>query len=128
MSLGRVCAGSITSSMKRRSAANGAVARPSGRAWSLALSKPEQFISLPALHIRSPCHVTPSLTVGLLPLFREHFVSERNVPMLLRWVGVALILEQREGADEFGSGLGRLDHFVDEAAFGGDVGAGELFF
>ena len=38
--------------------------------------------------------------------------------MLLWRVGVALILQQREGADEFGSGLGRLDHFIDEAALG----------
>ena len=41
--------------------------------------------------------------------------------MLLWRVGVALVLKQREGADEFGSGLRRLDHFIDEAAFGSDV-------
>ena len=40
--------------------------------------------------------------------------------MLLRWVGVAFVFEQREDADEFGSSLCRLDHFVDEAALGGD--------
>ena len=41
--------------------------------------------------------------------------------MLLWRVCVALVLKQGEGADEFPSGLGRLDHFVDEAALGGDV-------
>ncbi len=47
--------------------------------------------------------------------------SQRNIPMLLWRVGVAFVLEQGEGADEFGSGLRGLDHFIDEAAFGGDV-------
>src|SRR6266404_481564 len=55
-------------------------------------------------------------------------ILQRNVPMLLRRIGVALILQQSKGADEFGSGLGGFDHFVDEASFGGDVGIGEFVF
>src|SRR5438270_546774 len=48
--------------------------------------------------------------------------------MLLRWVGVALVLEQGERADEFRACLRRFDYFVDEAAFGGDVRVRELLF
>jgi len=33
--------------------------------------------------------------------------------VLLRWVRVAFVFEQRERADEFGSGLCGLDYFVD---------------
>ena len=40
--------------------------------------------------------------------------------MLLRWVGVALVFKQRESADEFRSGLGGFDHFINEATLGGD--------
>jgi hypothetical protein len=43
--------------------------------------------------------------------------------MLPRRIRVSLILQQREGADEFGSRLRGLDHFVDEAAFGVDRGS-----
>jgi hypothetical protein len=41
--------------------------------------------------------------------------------MLLWRVGVALVLKQREGADEFRSCPSRFDHFVDETALGAEV-------
>ena len=46
--------------------------------------------------------------------------------MLLWRIGVALVLEQGERADEFGSCLGRLDYFVDETALGGYVRIGKF--
>src|ERR1041384_802610 len=54
--------------------------------------------------------------------------SQRNVPVLLRRVRVALVLEQRERSDQFGSGLRRFNYFINEATFSGDVRIGELFF
>ena len=45
--------------------------------------------------------------------FRE---SQRNVAVLLRRVGIALVLEKGKGANCFGPCLRRSDYFVDEAA------------
>jgi len=54
---------------------------------------------------------------------------QRNIShaSLAGWL-VAFVLEQRKSADEFGSCLRGLDHFVDKAALGGDVRTGELVF
>src|SRR5437660_7173667 len=41
--------------------------------------------------------------------------SQRNPPVLLRRVLVALVLWQCEGADEFGTCLCWLDHFINES-------------
>ena len=46
--------------------------------------------------------------------------------MLLGRVDITLILKERERADEFGSRVGRLDHFVYKAALGRNVRVGEL--
>ena len=39
----------------------------------------------------------------------------------------ALRLQQMEAGDDFGAGVGRIDHVVNEAALGRDVRIGELF-
>jgi hypothetical protein len=98
-----------TKVVERSAATNGAVARPSGRAQYLDLVMVQPYPDL--IH-----------TDDVLPHGRATApISQRNIPVFLRRVPVAFVLEQREGADEFGSGLRRLDHFVDEAALGGDV-------
>ena len=48
--------------------------------------------------------------------------------MLLRRIRIPLILEHRQRSNQFWSGLGRFDHFVDEATFGGDIRVRELVF
>src|SRR5262249_3366669 len=52
-------------------------------------------------------------------------VSERNVAMLLGRIGVALVLEHVERGDQLLARVARLDHLVDVAAAGGDVGIGK---
>src|SRR2546423_13282562 len=54
--------------------------------------------------------------------------SQRNISMLLRWVLIALVLKQRQGADQLWSRLGGFNYFINESAFGGDVWVGEFFF
>jgi hypothetical protein len=44
---------------------------------------------------------------------------QRNIPVLLWWVLIALIFEQRKRADQSGAGLGRLNYFINKAALGG---------
>src|SRR5947209_1504748 len=57
----------------------------------------------------------------------QHYCKlERDVSVLFRGVGVALVLEESEGADQFGPSLRRLDDLVYEAALGRDEGVGEL--
>ena len=48
------------------------------------------------------------------------------LPCLLRWVGVALGLQHVEQRAQARARVARLDHLVDVAALGGDVGVGEL--
>ena len=47
--------------------------------------------------------------------------------MLFAGVGVALVFQGAEGADQFGAGLRGLDYGVDVAALGGYIGVGEAF-
>ena len=54
-------------------------------------------------------------------------ISERNIAVLLRRVGVVLVLEHFQGADQAGAGLVGFDDVVDVAAGGGDVGVGQTF-
>jgi hypothetical protein len=54
--------------------------------------------------------------------------SERDVAVLLRWVRVALVFQQRERANKFRSGQRWFDYFVDEAPFGSDVRIRKLVF
>src|SRR5258706_377375 len=46
--------------------------------------------------------------------------------MFLLWIGIDLVFEQGEGADEFGPGIGWLDDVVDIAPGGGDIGFGNF--
>jgi len=59
---------------------------------------------------------------------RSRPLLERNVPVLLPGVGIALSLERLEAGDEPRPCLGRLDHVVDIAPASGDVGIGEPRF
>ena len=49
-----------------------------------------------------------------------------DVAVLAGRVGVAFVFEEAQGTDQLGSCLRRLDHFVNESSFRGDVGIGEL--
>ncbi len=40
--------------------------------------------------------------------------------MLLWWVLIAFVFKQRQRADQFWTGLGGLDYFINEAALSGD--------
>ena len=53
---------------------------------------------------------------------------QRDVAVLSGRVGVALVFQERERADEFGSSLCWFDDFVDEASLGGHVRIGKLIF
>lgn len=55
-------------------------------------------------------------------------LSERNVAVFFRRIGITLILQKREGANQFRSGQSGLDHFVYEAALGRDVRIGKFLF
>src|SRR5689334_23040346 len=52
--------------------------------------------------------------------------SQRHVAVLLRRVGVALVLEHLQRIDQPRARGARLDHVVDVAAGGGDIGIGKL--
>src|SRR4051794_16271579 len=47
--------------------------------------------------------------------------SQRNIPMLLGRILVALAVEHFEGVDDAAAGVARLDYGVHVAALGGDV-------
>ncbi len=47
--------------------------------------------------------------------------------MFFGWVRVAFVLQHLQRCNQLGTRVARLDHFVDVAASGGDVGVGELF-
>src|SRR5688500_16937542 len=51
---------------------------------------------------------------------------QRDIPVLLWRVLVALGVERGQGRDQLGARLARADHFVHEATCGGDVRVGEL--
>src|SRR5512134_1174157 len=61
-------------------------------------------------------------------LRKDGAASERDVPMLLPWVRVALVLEDLERPDEARARLGWLDDLVDIAARRCDVRVRELGF
>src|SRR6478672_8567108 len=61
-----------------------------------------------------------------LSLRKDRSGSERDVAMLLPRVGVALVGEDLEGADEPRPRLAREDHLVDVAARRCDVGVREF--
>src|SRR5258707_12720071 len=65
-------------------------------------------------------------TSGASSLYKDGAVSERDVPMLLSRVRVALAGEHLQGGDQAGPRLGRLDHVVHIPARGRDVGVREL--
>ena len=48
--------------------------------------------------------------------------------MLLRRVLIALVLKERQRADQFRAGLRGFDYFINEATLSGDVRIGKLFF
>src|SRR5438270_9695899 len=50
--------------------------------------------------------------------------SQRNIPMLLRRVLIALVFQQCEGANQFGTCLGRFNYFINKSALGSDVRIG----
>src|SRR5438132_12983559 len=52
--------------------------------------------------------------------------SERDVPMLLRRVLIALVFEVLESGNQLATRLSGMNHFVQEAARGGDVRIREL--
>src|SRR5262245_13654220 len=52
--------------------------------------------------------------------------SERNVAVLARWIGVLLVAQHPQRADDAGPRLARLDHGIHESPLGRHVGVGEL--
>ena len=56
-------------------------------------------------------------------------LSDRSVtgdaPVLLGREGLPFVVEHFEGADDLGPGVGGIDHIVDEASTGRDVGVHE---
>src|SRR5687767_4035373 len=74
--------------------------------------------------LRGHCAGRRPLRLLLASIVRER--SQGDVAVLLRRVAVGLVLEHLQGADDLAAGLARVDHVVEEAARGGDVGVGEL--
>ena len=70
--------------------------------------------------------VKPKLICALCAFCEAFLCLVKDVAVLPGWVGVAFVFEEAEGADQFGSCLRRLNNFVDESSFRGDVGIGEL--
>src|SRR5205085_9410551 len=72
------------------------------------------------------CRDTPFVPFRGAPEGTNGVSLQRYIPMLLRGIGVALVLEHLQSADQLGPRLLRLDNVVNEAVRSGDVGVGEL--
>src|SRR6266702_1209739 len=48
--------------------------------------------------------------------------------MLLRWIGISKKIQHLQRRNQLGTGIARLDHFVDITASGGNIGIGKLFY
>src|SRR5271157_1663395 len=95
--------------------------------------------SLRGISILTPSitrHTPRAIPVGWIPRWacdfggrvkRNDLVSrlQRDIPVFLGWVGVALGFEHAQGGDQFGAGVAGLDDGVHPAAFGGDVRVSE---
>ena len=56
----------------------------------------------------------------------DSMLLKRNIPVLLRGIGIALSIEHAQRRDYFLARVLGLDDFVDEAVLGGDVGVREF--
>src|SRR3990170_4669541 len=96
------------------------------RTWAASRSSSEYTAM-----VRSPISLAPRITrTAISPRFATRTESmagilERDVPVLLGRERHSLGPQHVESLDQSLAGLAGLDHLVDEAALGGDVGVGE---